>query len=140
MRKLAILSILLVLVAGAFAADASEKDKIKAAKKAAETWLQLVDTQQYDKSWDFASDMFKQAVTKEKWAETMKDGQGKIGRPQFRSLKTSKYTTTIENAPPGEYVQLEYTADFPGRKGSIEAVTVSLGKDNAWHVTGYYVK
>lgn len=139
MRRFAILSFILLIAFQVFA-DQANSDKIKAARKAADSWLQLIDTGQYDKSWDTAASAFQAFTTKDKWIEAMKAANKQLGRTEFHRFDSANYTTTVPNAPPGEYVILTYKAKYASLPNAIETVTVVLDKDGKWHVTGYYVK
>ncbi len=111
-----------------------------AAVAAAEAWLSLVDTQEYEASWEAAAQFFKGAVTKERWTEAMDSVRKPFGKNLSREVKSTRYRTTMPGAPDGEYVVIQFKASFENKKHAIETVTPMLDKDGQWRVSGYFMK
>jgi hypothetical protein len=44
------------------------------------------------------------------------------------------------DAPPGEYVILQFDTQFENRSGVVETVTPMREKDGSWRVSGYFIK
>jgi hypothetical protein len=112
----------------------------KAAVKAAGAWLSLVDDGNYAESWNQASGLFKAAVTKEQWQQSLKAVRVPLGKMVARELKSKQYTKTLPGAPDGEYVVIQYKTTFENKKSAIETVIPMLEKDGRWRVSGYYIK
>ena len=110
------------------------------AAKAASKWLALVDEGKYSESWDEAAQLFKGAVTKEQWKESVSSARKPLGKLVSRTLKSKTYATSLPGAPDGEYVVIQYTTSFENKKSAIETVTPMLDKDKKWRVSGYYIK
>jgi hypothetical protein len=110
------------------------------AAQAALKWLALVDEGKYSESWDEAAQLFKGAVTKEQWGESLSSARRPLGKIASRALKSKKYATSLPGAPDGEYVVIRYASSFEHKKFAVETVTPMLDKDGQWRVSGYYIK
>jgi hypothetical protein len=132
---LTILSILFSM-SRLMASDVAEEVAVKASG----VWLSLVDAGDYAESWNQASALFKAAVTKEQWQNTVKAVRVPLGKVVARKLKSKQYTKTLPGAPDGEYVVIQYETTFENKKSAVETVTPMLDKDGKWRVSGYYIK
>jgi Protein of unknown function (DUF4019) len=110
------------------------------AQKSAEAWLALTDSGKYAESWDEASQLFKNAVTKEQWLEKVKGARGPLGKLLSRKLKSATYAKTLPGAPDGEYVVIHYDTSFENKASAVETIVPMLDKDGKWRVSGYYIK
>ena len=81
----------------------SHPEAEKAAVEAAEGWLELVDTEKYEESWDEAASYFQGAVSTEQWLSSMQSVRNPLGQKLSRSLKSKQYYTSLPGAPDGEY-------------------------------------
>ncbi len=106
----------------------------------ANSWLSLVDGEKYDESWDEAAQLFKGAVSKEQWAQTIQSVRGPFGKNLSRELKSKEYCTSLPGAPDGEYVIIQFEASFENKKATIETITPMLDQDGQWRVSGYFIK
>ena len=112
----------------------------KAALKAAEDWLALVDPEKYEASWDEAASYFQGAVSTEQWVSSMQSVRKPLGQKLSRSLKSQKYHTSLPGAPDGEYVVIQFNTSFEHKLSAVETVTPMRDKDGKWRVSGYYIK
>jgi len=112
----------------------------KAAVTASGAWLSLVDEGNYAESWNQAAGLFKAAVTKEQWQNTVKAVRVPLGKVMVRKLKSKQYTKTLPGAPDGEYVVIQYETTFEQKQSAIETITPMLDKDGKWRVSGYYIR
>ena len=128
---------LVVLMAATtlFAGD-SEKEAVKAA----ESWLGFVDEGEYEKSWDQSAELFRAALSKEKWEQSLNGARKPLGKLVARKVKSTKYATSLPGAPDGEYVVIQFTTSFTNKNYAIETVTPMKDPDGVWRVSGYYVK
>lgn len=140
MRKgwgVGLLAAAIVLVSSAAGLD--EKPET-AAEAAARTWLALTDSGKYGESWDAASTLFRQAVTRAQWEDALRGVRSPLGKVVSRKLASAQSTTSLPNAPPGEYVVLVYDTAFEKRPHSTETVTFMKDKDGSWRSAGYFIK
>ena len=111
----------------------------KAAVTASGVWVSLVDGENYAESWNQASTLFKAAVTKEQWQQSLKAVRAPLGKMVARKLKSKQYMKNLPGAPDGEYVVIQYETTFEKKQSAIETVTPMLDKDGKWRVSGYYI-
>jgi len=112
----------------------------KVAVTASNAWLSLVDGENYAESWNQAAGLFRAAVTREQWQNTLKAVRVPLGKVVARKLKSKQYTKTLPGAPDGEYVVIQYETTFENKKSAVETVTPMLDKDGKWRVSGYYIR
>ncbi|MBI5248147.1 MAG: DUF4019 domain-containing protein [Desulfomonile tiedjei] len=112
----------------------------KAALESAGAWLGLVDSTEYDKSWDQAAAFFKGAVAKAQWFGSLQGVRKPLGAVISRQIVSAKYTTNLPGAPDGHYVVIQYNTAFENKKSAVETVIPMLDKDGSWRVSGYFIK
>jgi Protein of unknown function (DUF4019) len=108
--------------------------------KAADTWLKIVDSGNYDESWKRASKLFKDHVSESDWTQKLGPARRGLGALVSRKVKSAKYLTSMPGAPDGEYVVIQYQTSFEHKKSAVETVTPMLDSYREWRVSGYYVK
>lgn len=117
---------------------------VTAAQAAAHSWLTLVDWGRYGESWDSAATFFRKAVTKPAWENALEDALRKARTPfepfGERQLVGAAYRTVLPQAPPGQYVVLEYRTVARRGKKLLEAVTPMKDEDGRWRVAGYFIR
>ena len=115
-------------------------NKEKAAVSAAEKWLGLIDAGQYSRSWEEAATFFRNAVSQEKWEQSLSAVRKPLGGWVSRQVETKKYSTSLPGAPDGEYVVMKFATSFTHKKSAIETVTFMLDKDGKWRAAGYFIR
>jgi hypothetical protein len=140
MKKVATIVSLAFLISYAGCKAQSNQKVEDEAISAAEAWLALVDNEKYGESWDEAAEIFKGAVTRDQWIQTMQTIRRSLGKTLGRELKSSFYRTTLPGAPDGEYVVIQFTTSFGNNNSTIETITPALDKEGKWRTTGYYIK
>ena len=137
MQKRASAIVWLTLVSGvSWAAQAPED----AAQRAAEEWLELMDNEKYDESWEQSAKLFRGAVTKEQWRQTASGARKPLGKLVSRKLKSRQYAEQLPGAPDGKYVVIEFDTEFENKASAVERVTPMLDPDGAWRVSGYFIR
>jgi hypothetical protein len=111
-----------------------------AAQRAARSWLALLDGAHYGATWDSAASYFRGAVTKSAWEEAARKARGPFEPFGTRKLLGASFQTRLPNAPPGEYVVLQYQTKTRGEKLAVETITPMREKDGTWRVSGYYIR
>ena len=97
-----------------------------AEKKAVESsnaWLKLIDDGQYSKSWETAAELFKNALAKERWNQSLNAVRKPLGKVIRRNVKSKKYMTSLPGAPDGVYVVIQCETSFENKKAATETVT-----------------
>lgn len=113
---------------------------LRAADVAALAWLALVDKGQVAQSWQEAALSFQLNVTKEKWAEAVKSARGSLEPFGTRRQVMARFRTDLPNAPPGQYVLLQYQTSVSGGRQVVETVVPTLDGKRGWRVSGYFVR
>ncbi len=107
---------------------------------AGNSWLAVVDAEQYDESWEQACAFFKGVVPKDQWVGQISGVRGPLGSVLSREVASAAYTTKLPGAPDGEYVVIEYRTKFQNKATAIETVTPMRDPDGVYRVSGYYVR
>jgi len=130
---------LALLLAFSAAVQAQQKPE-QLAQQSSDAWLALVDSGKYADSWQEASQLFRAAITQEKWQDALRGTRDPLGKMLSRKLRSATYKTTLPGAPDGEYVVMQYDSCFEHKQSAVETVTPMLDKDGKWRVSGYYIK
>jgi len=112
----------------------------KRAIESSDAWLKLIDNGLYTKSWETSAELFKKAISKEQWNQSLNAVRRPLGEVIKRDVKSKQYMTSLPGAPDGEYVVIQYDTSFENKKSAIETITPMLDKDGKWRVSGYYIK
>ena len=142
-RLASLTTLLLAVGAGRAAAQQAATDTaaIRAtAEQVARKWLAIVDQARYDESWNQASAAFRAAVTQSDWELAVRSARGPLEPFGARRLIGSRYFTQLPNAPPGQYMVLQFSTVVAGGRMVIETVTPMKDTDGTWRVGGYFVR
>ena len=112
----------------------------KAATAAAQAWLGLIDDGHYAPSWDQASELFRQAVSQEKWVSALEGARKPLGKLVSRAIMTVQTPTHLPGAPDGQYAVMQFNTSFANKQSAVETVTFMLEKDGQWRAAGYFIK
>lgn len=137
-RWASVLLVTLLLCASAAAQPQQKPEQL--AQQSSDAWLALVDSGKYADSWDEAAQLFKAAVTKERWQSALGAVRTPQGKVLSRKLKSATFSKTLPGAPDGEYVVIQYDTSFEHKQSAVETVTPMLDKDGKWRVSGYFIK
>ncbi len=113
---------------------------LRTADTAAHTWLALVDKGEIARSWDEGALVLQLGVTKTKWEQLVRSARAPFEPFGARHQIMARYTTDPPNAPPGQYVLLQYQTDVSGGRQVVETVVPTLDGKRGWRVSGYYVR
>jgi hypothetical protein len=141
---------LTVLLLPALAANAQlskKQEKLNAqhaaaiadAKTAAEGWIKIQDTADYEKSWAASSDYFRSQVPVKGWVRRMEEVRKPLDPVLTRELSASEWKEEIPNLPKGEYVALVYETVFSAGRAQPETV-VMVHEGGGWKMVGYAVQ
>jgi hypothetical protein len=117
--------------------DAYNED---AATLSVTTWLKFIDSGNYQRSWESASEFFKTQINADDWVKTAIKARSPLGEVVSRKMISQLYKTAIQGAPDGEYVVIEFSTEFENKKSATETITPVLDPDGQWRVSGYYIR
>ncbi len=126
--------------AGKEAAPAKHAAAERKAVEAAEPWLALADKGEYAQCWETAAGYLMDQDGRREFIQKIGETRKPQGRVISRQLESKRYTTTLPDAPNGQYVVLQYKTSFEHHKSARETVTTILDKDRKWRVSGYYIR
>ena len=106
------LIVCLMLSAGAPAAQSTEASEA-AGRKAAESWLKLIDAGQLGTAWDQSSTTFRTVVPRRDFEKKMKAARAPLGKFIARKFVGTRLTHQLHGAPDGTYVIVEYERAVP---------------------------
>jgi len=113
---------------------------LRTADTAAHTWLALVDKGEIAKSWDEGALVLQLGVTETKWEQLVRSARAPFEPFGARHQIMARYTTDPPNAPPGQYVLLQYQTDVSGGRHVVETVVPTLDGKRGWRVSGYFIR
>lgn len=112
-----------------------------AAELALEPWRAALDAQDYAKTWEEASPVFRQAITADEWAKTAAAAYDQLGAVRSREPLTQTVSDSLPGAPDGRYAVLQYRTAFEKVPSAVETFTLRLDPaSGAWRVVGRNVR
>ncbi|MDE0221175.1 MAG: DUF4019 domain-containing protein [Spirochaetaceae bacterium] len=109
------------------------------AAAAAHEWLALLDSGDYQACWEGGSALLRGAVSPGQLAKSLRSALEPMGAPQSRSLDGADYHETLPGAPDGRYWVIRFSASYGRKQAATETVTASWD-DDAWRVSGYFIR
>jgi hypothetical protein len=122
------------------AALAAQAEAPAEAVEAAQSWLVLMDADDYARSWEEGARSFQAAVTADGWAAQFAPLRAQLGSVGDRELAGSERMTDPPGAPAGEYLHLQYTSTFSGVGRVSENVVLVREAERGWRVAGYFLQ
>lgn len=110
----------------------------EAAEEAAQSWLAHIDEGDLAESHATASALLTEQMPEAQWVSAIEGVKAQMGEVGTRELASAQYTTTLPNAPAGEYVVLSFNTAFANAQGT--EVLVMHREDGTWKAAGYVVR
>jgi len=134
-----------VAVAGAIGvlltpAAAGAQNEEAVARRAADTWLSLVDGDNYAASWETAAALVRNAVPADDWAASLRAARSALGALRSREQRSATPATSLPGAPDGEYIVFQFNTAFANKAQAVETVTFMREADGIWRAAGYFVR
>jgi len=134
-----LISSLLLIIVPVMNKTPSQHDAEKSVLAAAQ-FLFLVDTEEYARSWEVASDKLKKMLSQEAWNEKIAEIRSFLGPIVERVHHDISYTDSASDVPAGEYVVMTFISRFEFRERVIETITLMLDGNDQWQVVGYFLR
>ncbi len=106
----------------------------------AKNWLAIIDNGEYAKSWDGASNIFKNALTSDMWEESLSAIRKPLGQLISRKMLKQQYHSSLPGVPPGSYFVIQFSTKFENKENVVETITMAKEKDGTWKSAGYFIK
>jgi hypothetical protein len=119
--------------------ETPDTEKSEKATAVAMEFLQLIDAEKYDESWQSAAVLMREKVTQKDWVEKLTKARVLSGALVERTEKSSSYSTSAKDSPEGEYISLTFASKYQRAESVSEYVTVMLEKGH-WRVAGYFIQ
>ena len=129
---------LLLGLNGAASAQALSADQQEVAD-AANSWLTLIDSGDYQASWEATATLFRDNVTPEQWEAAGRSVTSQTGAFISRELQQVETPPSIPNIPPGDYRAVMYLSRFANASNVREQLILRDEGDDGWRVVGYMV-
>ena len=140
-RPLLLLVCALMLVRSASAqTQRSDSAKTGPAERAAVQWLALVDSSRYSASWDSSATSFRTQVSQAEWQAAASAARSEVNPLGARRPLSAHYTRELPDAPPGEYVVLQYSTAARNSTRVVETIALTLESNRNWRVIGYFIR
>jgi Protein of unknown function (DUF4019) len=135
MKRMIALVLGLFLSVSAVAAADQSQDVTDAAK----AWLSLIDSGQYEQSWNDAGKLFQAHVTDAQWSGQVKAVRDSLGAVETRNPPAVRFATSLPGVPDGQYAILQFHTKFAHKADATESVTMMMD-NGAWKLAGYFIK
>lgn len=133
---------LFAILSFAFGTSAHGADDIdlRPAQAAALEWLAAVDGGRYGETWDAAAPTFRAVIRREAWEKSLVAAREPLGASLQRKLRSAQASSSTPGSPAGEYVVIQFDAQFERRAGAVETITTTRQPDGSWKVAGYFLR
>lgn len=109
-----------------------------ASAMAAQAWLDQVDQNRYDQSWDHSSSMMRRTISKGEWEKVLNTTRHPLGGVTKRTMVQQLPAQNPKNMPRGDYMVILYQTSFAGKPQARELVTMSF-ENGEWRVLTYMI-
>jgi hypothetical protein len=106
----------------------------------ARDWLVLTDRGDGAASWDAAARQFKNALPRDRWADSLQKARDPFGALAQRTVLSTTFATSFPGAPDGNYAIVLFRTSFAKKTDASETVTLEREADGAWRVVGYVIR
>ncbi len=118
-----------------------DQQRIDVSTVAATHFFELVDSAQYEQSWEICSAYLKNEVPQQEWVKRLSAVRSVSGQLLDRKQKDYTYTKDAGGTiPDGEYMVYHFDSQFQNKDHLIETVTVMLEQDGSWRIAGYFIE
>ena len=102
-------------------------------------WLKVVDSGEYEQSWNKAAPFFQTQISNRDWAQALEKARKPLGKVVSREVINSSLHKSLPGVPDGEYIVVILSTSFEQQSSAVETVTMSK-TDDGWRAIGYFIK
>jgi len=110
------------------------------AREQAGRWLALADAGDARATWEAAGPAFQAAASADAWSEKLQAVRAPLGPLTSRVEAVAQRLHALPDAPPGEYVVLQYHSVYDARLAVVETLTLQQEAAGEWRVVGYHIR
>jgi hypothetical protein len=107
---------------------------------AAREWLAGTDTLDGSVTWRTAGVKFRQAITVERWTESLSAVREPMGAVESRTAAETTLGKSLPGVRDGEYATLVFHTSFANKADASETLRLEHEPDGAWRVIGYFIR
>ncbi|MBK9115738.1 MAG: DUF4019 domain-containing protein [Betaproteobacteria bacterium] len=119
---------------------AAQDPRATEAQAAALAWLALADANDAAATWRQSSARFREAITQDAWAASLKSARGKFGAALQRAKVGVQPPGPGKGTPPGEFLVVVFRTEFALKPQGVETLTMEREADGKWRVVGYLIR
>ena len=119
---------------------AAQEPRASLVQETTRSWLADTDRGNAEQSWKKAGKQFRDAITVERWAESLKRVRTPLGALSQRAQLGTQFRKNIPGAPDGEYAIVLFRTTFAKKMDARETLTLEHEPDGAWRVIGYLIQ
>ena len=106
----------------------------------AKSWLELIDSGEYEQSWKESGAIFRSGISIAKWTEAMQLVREPLGVAKSREIALAQAPNSLPGLPKGNYLILSFTTDFDSQT-TMKVETLSMVEvDGEYKAIGYFIK
>ena len=135
----AVAGIALATLLGATPFAHAQDARAAEAQRHAREWLALTDSADGPGSWAAAGRKFRDAITAERWAESLAAVRTPRGAVAQRAVVSTRFEKSFPGAPDGDYAIVVFRTAFAKHAEGGETVVLESEPDAVWRVVGYSV-
>jgi hypothetical protein len=121
------------------ASFAQDPKDVSAAKVATESWLKLMDAEDYSGAWNNSAFAVKKDMPKFAWTMLASTVHLPLGTLKSRKFKSSTVKKAGGDKAGGETISFEYESQYEKNPKVSEIITSMQDKDGVWRVSGYNI-
>lgn len=114
------------------------QQQLSASSLAAQQWLDLVDKNRYEDSWNQASTLMKRTVSQKEWQKILNATRKPLGSAGKRTMIHQAPAQNPKNMPRGDYMVILYQTNYTGSAPKKELLTLSF-EHGEWRVITYMI-
>lgn len=104
----------------------------------ATSWLESIDSGEYNLSWNEAAPLLKNQISSIEWGKLLTQIRTPLGKVISRSIKSASEHTSLAGVPDGQYIVITLETSYELKQSALETVTLSK-TDHDWRVAGYFI-
>jgi hypothetical protein len=118
--------------------DPKELKDLQDSAIVSQSFVEVLDSENFGKSWSQASAYFQAAISQAEWEKTMNTSRKPLGKLIKREIADQRTSKDPQNLPKGDYMVLFYKSSFAKKERAYELVTL-VKEDNQWKVLTYQI-